>query len=137
MNHQIDTVEWPSFDQRRHSWMSSGSPFFALTLPSLPRPQTGASSTRPQGVDNFIGFQNAFLSMNHQRPAVEWSAFNQQRHAQNGHSLLHADPTKLDASDAKRVDDPLAVESVIWWVSEIICSCLQPTINLARMDTMK
>jgi hypothetical protein len=58
-------------------------------------------------------------------------------HAWNGHSLLCMDLTELAASDAKRVNDPLAVELVIWWVSGIICQRVQPTINLARMDTVQ
>jgi hypothetical protein len=53
---------------KTHLRSSLGSPFFALTLPSLPQPQTEASLTRPQGVEDFIGFQNMFLSMNHQSP---------------------------------------------------------------------
>jgi hypothetical protein len=73
-----------SFDQKRHLRMSSGSPFFALTLQSSPQPQTAALSTQPQGVDNLIGFQNTFLSMNHQNPAAKWSAFNQKRHSMLG-----------------------------------------------------
>jgi hypothetical protein len=36
-------------------------------------------SARPQGVDNFIGFQNMFLIMNLQNPAVEWLAFDQKK----------------------------------------------------------
>jgi hypothetical protein len=47
-----------------------------IDLLRLPHLQTGGSSTRPQGIDDFIGFQNMFLSMNHQNPAAEWSAFN-------------------------------------------------------------
>jgi hypothetical protein len=47
------------------------------------------------------------------------------------------DPTDLAASNAKRVDDPLAVELVIWWVSGINCQRIQPAINLARMDTIQ
>jgi hypothetical protein len=47
-------------------------------------------------------------------------------------------PTELAASDAKRVDDILAVELVIWWVSGIIsCWHAQPTIDLVRMDTIQ
>jgi hypothetical protein len=77
MNHQIDAVEWPSFNQKRHLRTRSGNPFFALTLLRLLHLQTGGSSTRPQGIDDFIGFQKMFLTMlNHQNPAAEWSAFN-------------------------------------------------------------
>jgi hypothetical protein len=81
MNHQIDAVEWPSFNQKKHLRMSLGSPFFALTLLSLPQPQTGASLTWLQGVHDFIGFQNMFLSMNHQSPTAEWLAIDQKRHS--------------------------------------------------------
>jgi hypothetical protein len=35
----------------------------------------GALSKALLQTDDFIGFQNAFLSMNHQNLAVEWSAF--------------------------------------------------------------
>jgi hypothetical protein len=68
-----------AFDQKRLLRMSSGSPFLALTTPNLPQPQTGATLTRPQGIDNFIGFQNMFLNMNHQSPVAEWLAFDQKR----------------------------------------------------------
>jgi hypothetical protein len=73
--------------------------------------------------DNFIGFQNAFMSMNHQNPTVKWSAFRKKRQ-----SMLTA---------SKRIHDPLAIKLVSWWVPEIICLCLQPTINLARMDAIQ
>jgi hypothetical protein len=60
MNHQIDAAEWPSFNQKRHLRTSLGSPFFALTLPSLPQLQTGALLTRPQGIDDSLGFKTCF-----------------------------------------------------------------------------
>jgi hypothetical protein len=54
MSHQIDAAEWPSFDQKRRSLTSSGSPFFALTLPSLPQPRTGTSLTRLHWVSKHV-----------------------------------------------------------------------------------
>jgi hypothetical protein len=76
--------------------------------------------------------------MNHQNPAVEWSAFDQKtRSMLRRSSLLCMDATELPASDVKRVDDTLAVKLVVWWVSGIICQRIQPTINLARMDTIQ
>jgi hypothetical protein len=81
MNHQNPALGWSAFDQKRHSMLATGTPFSAWTLPSLSQPAGGSSLKLLLQTDDFIGFQNAFLSMNHQNPTAEWSAFDQKRHS--------------------------------------------------------
>jgi hypothetical protein len=56
-----------------------GTPFSVWNSPSLSQPVGGASLKLLLRTDNFIGFQNMFLSMHHQNIAAEWSAFDQNR----------------------------------------------------------
>jgi hypothetical protein len=69
-------------DQKRHSMLRPSSPFSILSQPSLPQPGTRASSTPSLRIDDFVGLQTIFQSMNHQvAEQVEWSPLDQKRHS--------------------------------------------------------
>jgi hypothetical protein len=88
----------------------------------------------------FHWVDGTFLSMDHQNPGAERLASDQQKRR----SMLRmgtpfSAQTRLSLPHMMQRESTTlaAIKLVIWWVSEIICSCLQPTINLARMDTIQ
>jgi hypothetical protein len=80
INHQMDAVEWPAFDQKIHLLKCLGIPFSILTRRSLAQELTQVSTAGWQGTDDFVGFERIFLTINHQIDAVEWPAFDQKIH---------------------------------------------------------
>jgi hypothetical protein len=67
---QIDAAEWLSFNQKRIFQERPGTPFSALTPPSLPQPKRAASLMRLQRMINFLEFQSIFKRMNCQIDAA-------------------------------------------------------------------
>jgi hypothetical protein len=104
MNHQIDAVEWPPFDQKRLLRFAPGIPSCLLTRPGLLQPTRGASLTSMLRIDDFVEFQNMFLRMNHQIDATEWPPFDQKTF-QAWHSILYISPSELAAIDQRSFVD--------------------------------
>ena len=113
--------------------MWPGAPFSALTRPSSPEPRIRVWIAGSKGSDDLVGFQSTFLRANHQK-------LNRVVATRQKKTLcVSCQPCLLPChkTDRKGIHCCLPFELVIWRVSEILCSQVQPTIHLAGVDAIQ